>query len=126
VLHGEFRDDETTLIEVLRPRRLPHRPRVPPKPYATTELALPSIIVEPDPRGVRAARSAKRRTSTLTATALIPRRRTERLKLRDVDPSAVLGPRTSGVLLGALAVIFGVAMLKVIPLLGPLFDAMMR
>jgi hypothetical protein len=112
---AQFREDETTLIEVLRPGRA-RRARVPPKAYATTEVTLPSVIVQPDP-------------VTLTATRpMIPRVRvaTQRMHLRDFETSPVLGPRTSGVLLGALAVVIGVAMLKVVPLLGPLFDAMMH
>jgi hypothetical protein len=109
----QFREDETTLIDVLSPRR--RGPRMPPKPHATTEFALPSVIVQADP--------------VMPTAIMIPRRAygvTRRIDLRDLETPSVLGPRTSGVLLGALAVAAGVVMLNVLPLLGPLFDAMTR
>jgi hypothetical protein len=112
-----FREDDTTIIEVFRPRRYPPPPRprgrVPPKAYATTEFALPSVIVQQDPT---------------IETRRIPRARvlTQRMYVRELDTAPLLGPRTSGVLLGALAVAAGIVMLKVIPFLGPLLDAMMR
>jgi hypothetical protein len=120
------REERTTLTDILglgsKKRRV--SPRRPPRARVTNEFALPSVIVAPEP-----LRSVPPPAPS-SGHDLLPTRRIYRYQLSAPAPfqgdiSFVLGPRTSGLLLGAIAVVAGVIMLKVMPLLGPILDALL-